>query len=446
MLFRLTRASVALVALSLLGGACDRSQRPADPCARRVEGDDAWGGGITVPGAGCLFTRAGASAPEPGSPSLGAAPTPWGIHLGVLADPTTSLAITWRTDDNTTLASTVEFGESGSAVRSLEGYTFTFGREGYRVHEAWLTGLRPGTRYTYRVGGRDARTGLERWSEVATFRTAPAPGMGPPDVDLLLIGDTRDALSHYALWGKLLGAAAAQGPLDLILFSGDAVTLGSFQSEWDDFLRVAEPVLRRVPIVMAHGNHEANQVNFFSLFALPGGEEYFGVDWGPVHVTVLNDSPWSYDDIFDVAAPFLESDLRAHQGAPWKLLLHHRPLFSAGTTHGSDAALQRAFGPAIDRYHVDLVLNGHDHDYQRTRPLRAGLPVPSPREGTTYVVAGSAGAPLYDYLPADFLAAAARSYSYVLIRVRGGLIDLSAYDDLGNTIDRFGWSKGPPRP
>ena len=44
----------------------------------------------------------------------------------------------------------------------------------------------------------------------------------------------------------------------------------------------------------------------------------------------------------------------------------------------------------------DIVLNGHDHDYERTKPLSAGAVQATPAEGTIFVVAGSAGAVLYD--------------------------------------------------
>jgi hypothetical protein len=75
-------------------------------------------------------------------------------------------------------------------------------------------------------------------------------------------------------------------------------------------------------------------------------------------------------------------------------------MFSS-SVHGSDADVLAARGalvPLYDKYSVDLVINGHDHDYERSKPLRAGTPpsgAPVVGQGTTYVVSAGAGADAY---------------------------------------------------
>ncbi|MFQ5948135.1 MAG: metallophosphoesterase, partial [Acidimicrobiia bacterium] len=69
----------------------------------------------------------------------------------------------------------------------------------------------------------------------------------------------------------------------------------------------------------------------------------------------------------------------AESTAPWKIVAMHHPPYSAGY-HGSDIDIRRAFSPIFERYHVQLVLAGHDHDYQRSEPIN----------GVTYVVSGAA--------------------------------------------------------
>lgn len=59
-------------------------------------------------------------------------------------------------------------------------------------------------------------------------------------------------------------------------------------------------------------------------------------------------------------------------------MLHHPP-YSAGY-QGSNDAVRRTFVPVFERHGVQLVLSGHDHDYQRSRPIN----------GVTYVVSGAA--------------------------------------------------------
>ena len=69
--------------------------------------------------------------------------------------------------------------------------------------------------------------------------------------------------------------------------------------------------------------------------------------------------------------------------------------------HGTDSDVLAARGvlvPLYDKYAVDLVVNGHDHDYERSKPLMAGNPpsgAPVVGTGTTYVVSAGAGADAY---------------------------------------------------
>jgi predicted phosphodiesterase len=75
---------------------------------------------------------------------------------------------------------------------------------------------------------------------------------------------------------------------------------------------------------------------------------------------------------------WLEATLSASQ-APWKIVALHHPPYSAGY-QGSSIAVREAFSPLFERYGVQLVVSGHDHDYQRSKPQR----------GVTYVVTGAA--------------------------------------------------------
>jgi hypothetical protein len=65
--------------------------------------------------------------------------------------------------------------------------------------------------------------------------------------------------------------------------------------------------------------------------------------------------------------------------ATWKIASLHPPPYSAGR-HGSSTSVRAAFEPLFDEYGVQLVLSGHDHDYQRSEPMA----------GTAYVVSGAA--------------------------------------------------------
>jgi hypothetical protein len=402
------------------------------------------GGTIVPPGCGyTVTTRFGAEAPQPGTPdSLGPDPTVFHVHLGLAGDPKTTMAIQWRTRDEQTLATTVRYAAGADLPASAltethEGFTFKYestGRDKPRVHEAHLCGLQPDTAYSYQVGG--ASGGVEAWSPVYTFRTAPDITATPDaEVRFAFVGDSRDG---FDIWEMMCNEFASRDP-DLILFSGDAVTVGIQQFEWEDFFARAEFLFARVPVVSAHGNHDLNAVHYFSQFAMPGLEENFGIDYGWAHITVANDTPAPPEDVEVEIKAALQADLEASTGARWKIVMHHRPMWSA-SNHGNDTILQQHWMPLYTQHDVDLVLNGHDHDYEITHPMvwnptaMTGQVVATPSDGTVFAVSGGAGAELYG-AGSDFWTDYSEStHSAALVTVRRDQMTMDAFRADGSLI------------
>ena len=160
--------------------------------------------------------------------------------------------------------------------------------------EATLTGLTPGTGYTYRVGGPGG------WSDWAAFTTDGAA----EETVFLYMGDIQvnaDAGAEFAAWGELAAGALRRSPDAAFgLLGGDIVESGVRTGEWDLFLDAAGPVFSRIPLMPANGNHESNFAGsgkpelYLDTFSLPlkgpAGfeEEFYSFDCGAVHVTVLN--------------------------------------------------------------------------------------------------------------------------------------------------------------
>ena len=94
-------------------------------------------------------------------------------------------------------------------------------------------------------------------------------------------------------------------------------------------------------------------------------------------------------------AVFLEQDLAKattrDKPPTWLIACHHRPAYSSGKS-GPNQGVQKLWVPIYDKYHVNLVLNGHDHQYESTHPMRGGKVMSSTADGTTYLVVGGAGA------------------------------------------------------
>ncbi|MCX5747877.1 MAG: metallophosphoesterase family protein [Proteobacteria bacterium] len=398
------------------------------------------GGTIAIANCGySITTRLGAEAPTLAVDAFGDDATPRLVHLGFVGDPKTSMVAQWRTADEVTRAGLVRYAKGANLTaeeltETAPGIQFAYestGGESPRMHQAHMCGLEPGTTYSYQVGAHDPVSGASSFSPVYSFRTAPDI-VAHPDTEVV-IGSLGDCRNGYDIWEQLTTRVKTYDP-DLVVFTGDAVTIGITQYEWEAFLGRAEPLFATVPVVFAHGNHEVNAVNFFSQFAQPGDQENFGVDYGHVHLTVLNDTPAEVADLTGKTVAFLRADLEASKAATWKLAMHHQPVWSSATAHGSNLTLQQAWQPLYDQYKVDLVLNGHDHDFELSKPMVGQSTQSSVDKGTVYLVQGGAGAELYDNASQFFTQYAEKTYGASVLHVRANQLTLDAFRPDGSTI------------
>jgi acid phosphatase type 7 len=393
------------------------------------------GGTLEIPGCGySITTRLDADLPRLAGDKLGPNPTPRLVHLGLVGDPRTSIVAQWRTIDETTTAGSIRYAEgadlpASQLTRKVRGIQFGYNATGvdiYRVHQAHVCDLEPGKAYSYQVGHGD------HWSPVYTFHTAPDVETNP-DTEIV-IGFAGDSRGGYDVWAQIVAQLQQRAP-DLVLFTGDAVTIGLTQYEWEEFLGVGEPLFATVPVVLTNGNHEANAVNFYSQFALPGDQENFGFSYGFARIFVANDSPEDPNALTVSIPQAIDADFTDHADARWKLLMHHRPMWSSGSRHGSNATLQAAWGPVVDKHRVDLVLNGHEHQYEITKPLAGGSVQATNADGTVYVVAGGAGADLYGFEAAGAWSEyIEKTHTAGIIRMRRTQLTLDAFRADGTSI------------
>jgi len=353
-------------------------------------------------------------------PVLGPDPMPFHVHVGVHEDPAYDATLVWRTDIDTH-NSQAQIAAPDGAWKTVDGASFTTIDESSRIHEVRLCDLQPATRYDYRVGGAGA------WSKPQRFETAPPDG--ETSVRFAVAGDSRD---NPEVWGRVLRSMAFFEPA-FILHTGDMVSMGSMLDQWDDWFGENSGTLERIPLLPVHGNHEFMAPTYFGLFAAPGNEQWYSLDWGPVHLAVLNDS--DKDELIGQAC-WLTEDL-ASTDRPWIIGSHHQPSWTAGS-HDSYEELRTLWGGSFDQYPRSLVFNGHNHMYERTVPLVGELEIES---GTTYVTAGGGGAPLYGSDDEWFLATHASVYHYVIVDVTPTSLQATAYRLDGAVLDSFGWEK-----
>jgi phosphodiesterase/alkaline phosphatase D-like protein len=123
---------------------------------------------------------------------------------------------------------------------------------------------------------------------------------------------------------------------------------------------------------------------------------------------------------------WLEKEL-AGSGSDWKIAMFHHPLYASGM-HGSDEILQKQLEPIFVKHRVNVVLQGHEHFYERIKP----------QKGIQYFVVGASAklrkgdinrnSPLtafgYD-----------RGYSFMLAEIAGDELHFQAISEQGQTID-----------
>lgn len=333
---------------------------------------------------------------------FGPAPEPRAVHVSWPADPATAVAFLWQTD-GATRATVVQYGTDPAALTQTAVGSVSTGGSGSNevtMHETHVCGLTPDTTYHYRVGGEG------HWSVVQHFKTAPAAGRTDYDVNFVVSGDARD---NTTIWGQVQSRVVmGMQPADFQIFTGDAVLLGTQQGAWRQWFDGAQATMSVMPFVMAHGNHDVLAINYLMQFAQPQAdaeeqsELYFSFDYGPIHFVLLNDSPRDLTgSIAGTQLTWLRADLgrartnRSH--VPWIIVAHHKPAFASSVHSNSvDTALVRnTWAPVFDEYGVDVVLNGHEHDFEISKEVDGRGQEVSGRRGTRYIVAAGAGAQLY---------------------------------------------------
>ena len=143
-----------------------------------------------------------------------------------------------------------------------------------------------------------------------------------------------------------------------------------------------EPVLDTlkaagIPFKGALGNHDSS--SYASLFGQPS--MLYAFDAGQARIILLNT-----EDSDSANTQFLENELK-NTKQPWKIVAMHNPLYTSPSNHPEEKELAAKLQPLIDKYGVQLVLYGHNHNYERIK---------LPDKPTLYIQAGTAGESHYD--------------------------------------------------
>ena len=352
--------------------------------------------------------------------SLAVANGPWAIHLSWQHDPATTMTIMWRTEPGVE-ESLVEYGLTPEYGQEASGtcFSYTALRQEIVWHVVELTDLSPNTTYHYHCGAPGY------WSDDYTFTTAPLSDDFRDSFNFAVFGDSRGG---YSINGQILEAVKERG-VRFAIFVGD-FTNGAGQYEYDLWFKGAGDSLASLPFMPVHGNHEMMRETYFEQFALPGNEMWFSYDYGPIHFVHLLSHT---EDYALKQRGWLLEDLKGAT-QPWKIVVAHHPAYSAGGGHGCTDFVLDHWVDLFDRFHVDLYFCGHDHNYERTWPIKGGR---IDAEGTVYVVTGGAGAPLVEAGRDWWTAVSESVYHYCIVDVQPSLLRVTAFRLDGTVLDRF---------
>lgn len=273
---------------------------------------------------------------------------------------------------------------------------------------------------------RQIRSWLTHWVGSPEQKTVyvPFPAGAQPDLRLAVVGDVGDGGDLEWRLASTMYVAGRSDAYDALLLLGDNVY------PYGDPAQLDEYVFQPFAAVLDSGA---------DLYAITGNHDALADDGGLTQQEALGmPGFWWSETVGDILLVGLDSnqvenpdqlawleETLATSAAPWKMVAVHHPPYSAGY-QGSNHDVRDQFTPIFERHGVQLVLSGHDHDYQRTEPIN----------GVTYLVSG-AGAGTRRTGNRSFTAYSASTMNFVDLNVFPDRLVLRAIDHELMVFDEF---------
>ncbi|MCD7445293.1 metallophosphoesterase family protein [Streptomyces lincolnensis] len=376
----------------------------------------------------------------------GALVAPFGRHLAYGNDPRTEMTVSWQVP----VAVKKPFIRIGAhpwdlsrkieaEVRTLytpAGVGASADHTQYYVH-AKLSHLRPGRTYYYGVGHQGFDPAEPHLlGTLGTFTTAPAhkkpftfTAFGDQGVSYHGLANDSLLLGQNPAFHLHAGDIAYADPAG----QGKSADTGFDSRVWDQFLAQTESVAKSVPWMVSYGNHDMEA--WYSPNGYGGEEARFtlpdnGPDkanlpgvysfvYGNTAIISLDPNDVSYEIPANLGlsggtqTTWFEGQLkkyRATHDIDFVIVFFHHCAYCTSTAHASEGGVRQEWVPLIEKYQVDLVINGHNHQYERTdvikgnkvaKKLAIGDTAYPETEGVVYVTAGAAGRSLYAFSAPD---------------------------------------------
>ena len=254
----------------------------------------------------------------------------------------------------------------------------------------------------------------------------PLAAAAPGNLRFLAVADTGSGNTHQQAVADRMAEVHRRRPVNLVVLAGDNIypdgdlarVVSTFERPYRELLSA------RVPFHAVLGNHDIRTANgdpqlAYAPFGMKG--RWYSLRRGPVELFMIDtnmNARWQHQ------MPWLRKALSTST-APWKVVVGHHPIYSSGF-YGDDPAAIARLTPVFKRYGVQLYINGHEHNYERSKPI----------DGTTYLVVGGGGASLRAVVADEHAARALSAYSFAEISASDTELEIVAWNAQGQRIDR----------
>ena len=341
-----------------------------------------------------------------------ASPTKFPDHvvLSATEDPSTSIAINWRTEADNKVGF-VELALAGpgpyfkknskkykaerTVVDSQKAYNDGFKASYFEVK---IDQLIPNKIYAYRVGNFHFKS---EWHHFKTANNQPIP------ISFLYVGDAQNYILE--LWSRVIRNAYKTAPdADFFIHAGDLVDKGHEDIDWNEWFAAGSFIHSEIPAIAVPGNHEYRYLDG-SVYSQ---DEVLSVQWNAQFGFPKNgprglEKTCYYIDYPDIKIIALNSNVAIKRKSKWRreilksndkkwiVVTYHHPLFSASTGR-DNPEIRSLWQPIFEEYNIDLALQGHDHSYARGAIYEKPVVVKNENHGgniigPVYVVSVSGG-------------------------------------------------------
>jgi Calcineurin-like phosphoesterase len=250
--------------------------------------------------------------------------------------------------------------------------------------------------------------------------------LGPLQLRFVATADTGSGDKNQFAVGRAMEQYRQRSPFNLAILGGDNIYNSGemskikavFEDPYADLLKAG------VKFRACLGNHDTRTEQGNPQVAYPGfnmDSRYYTFSQGPAQFFVLD---LNVDIKWDEQISWLNQQLKASKAA-WKIVYSHFPIYSSGH-YGTSPNMVKLFTPIFKEHGVNLYINGHEHHYERTRPI----------DGTTYLITGHGGASLRKVGKSDFTEFSISRFGFSSIELYAKAMVIQGIGTDGKVFDR----------